>query len=311
MVARGASRPEPNAGERWVEHTVRQYEQGWTVAEVLERSLHLPRNTVRQLGKRRAIRVNRRPAGLGTRLAVGDVLLTRPEGEHDAGLDAVEIPLDIVHEDDALLVVNKPPFLLVHPTRPDQRHTLVNALVAHYRRLGSSARPHPVHRLDRDTSGLVLIARTPDAHTRLHAQIEARTLRREYLAVVAGHMNADEGVVDAPLGPHPTQGPLRAVRADGDPARTYYRVIERLRGATLVALRLETGRTHQIRVHMAHLGHPLLGDRQYGRRAVGAIGRQALHAERLSFEHPATREALTLRAPLPADLNALLIALRG
>jgi 23S rRNA pseudouridine1911/1915/1917 synthase len=290
---------------------VRQYDDGRRIDEVLTRSLALDRQALRRLDRTRALRLNRRPATLRERVRVGDVVAWSLAETEYVGLDAVEMPLDIRLEDDWLLVVNKAPYLLVHPTVPEQRHTLVNGLTHHFQRQGRHVKVHPVHRLDRDTSGLVLIARTPEAHARLSRQLGSRALKREYRAVVHGEVRDEHGTMDAPIGPHPAQKPLRAVRPDGDAARTHYRVLERLTGATLLALELESGRTHQIRVHMAHLGHPLLGDRQYGRRGLTRIGRQALHAARLRFDHPATGVEVQVEAALPADVRALLATLRA
>jgi 23S rRNA pseudouridine1911/1915/1917 synthase len=298
-------RPEPP-----VEHTVRPYEAGRTVEEILERSLLLPRREIQRLGQGRGIRLNRRPARLTDTVAHADVVTVLPGDAHPSGIEPFAMELRVVHEDDSVLVIDKPPFLLVHPTEPGQAHTLVNAIAHRYREQRIDARIHPVHRLDRDTSGLVLIARTPAAHRHLGQQLTARELKREYLAVVDGAVPDDAGTIDAPIGRNPAQPVLRAVRGDGEEARTHFRVTERFPGATLVSLELDTGRTHQIRVHMAHLGYPLIGDRQYGRRGQKRIARQALHAARIGFRHPATGERVVYEAPLPDDMVRLCAELR-
>jgi 23S rRNA pseudouridine1911/1915/1917 synthase len=300
----------PGAPPLALEYTVRPYEAGWTLADILERSLLLPRREIRRLAEGRALRLNRRTVGLTDTVAHADVVTVLPGETHASGLEPLAMELRVVHEDESLMVIDKPPFLLVHPTEPGQTHTLVNAVAHHYRQHRIDARIHPVHRLDRDTSGMVLIARTPAAHTHLGAQLATRELKREYLALVDGVLAEDAGTVDAPIGRNSSQPVLRAVRPDGDPARTHFRVEERFPGATLVRLHLETGRTHQIRVHMGHLGHPLLGDRQYGRRGVNRIGRQALHAARIAFRHPATGEPVVYEAPLPDDMVRLRAELR-
>jgi 23S rRNA pseudouridine1911/1915/1917 synthase len=292
------------------EHRVRSYESGWSVEKVLSRSLDFPAREIERLAKQRAIRVNRGTASLSDRVEVGDLVTIRPDSVDGSGIEPADIPLVIVHEDADLLVIDKPPYLVVHPARPDQRHTLVNAIAHHYLETGVDARVHPVHRLDQNTSGLVLVAKSPDAHTRLGDQLQRRELRREYLAFAWGVIEAEAGAVDLPIGPHPTQSVLRAVRTDGDPAVTRFSVVERFPAATLMRLDLETGRTHQIRVHMAHLGHPLLGDRQYGRRGLKLVRRQALHAFRLSFRHPRANQPLVFEAPLPVDLESLRLTLR-
>jgi RluA family pseudouridine synthase len=229
----------------------------------------------------------------------------------EAGLTPVAMPLSVVHEDDDVLVLDKPPFVLVHPTQPEQTQTLSHGVAHHFAERGLMAKVRPVHRIDRDTSGLVLFANSAVAHARLDAQLREGSLQRAYQALVDGVMKDDEGEIDAPIGRDPRHPHLRAVRRDGEPARTRFHVLERLPRATLLELELETGRTHQIRVHMAHAGHPVLGDRQYGRAGTGMIKRQALHASRLSFDHPATGAGMTFDAPLPEDIAALLERLRA
>jgi 23S rRNA pseudouridine1911/1915/1917 synthase len=220
--------------------------------------------------------------------------------------------LAIVHEDDWLLVVDKPPGLVVHPGHGNQAGTLANALVHHAPQLAAVPRAGIVHRLDKDTSGLLVVAKTPEGQTDLVRQLAARTVTREYLALVHGAVTA-AGEVDAPIGRHRTARTRMAVSARGRPARTRYRVLERFPGATLLAVTLDTGRTHQIRVHMQAIGHPLVGDPTYGRRGRGPLAgfpRQALHAVRLALVHPATRRECEWRSPPPADLRAALERLR-
>jgi 23S rRNA pseudouridine1911/1915/1917 synthase len=297
----------PGGTPEWREHSVRPYEDGWTVEAVLTDSLLLPRREVLRLTRDRALRLNRRSATLRDVVRHADTLRLRTGASPTAsGLEPAEIDLRVVHEDDAVLLLDKPPFLRVHPSEPGQRHTLVNGVAAYYARRGAATRIHLVHRLDRDTSGLILLAKTSDAHRRLAEQLERRGLRRTYIAVASGEIAEERGIIDAPIGINPTQRVLRAVRADGEPARTGFRVLRRLSSATLVELELETGRTHQIRVHLAHLGHPLVGDRQYGRRGNRLIGRQALHAARLRFGHPTTDAPSDYEAPLPDDMRSLI-----
>ena len=213
------------------------------------------------------------------------------------------MPLEVVYEDEDVLALNKAPFLLVHPVAPHHRETLVHGVTFHFLAQGLHARVRPVHRLDRDTSGILLIAKSAFAHQILDRQIRERTMRREYLALVAGEVEAEEGLIDAAIGRVRDDASLREVKAaGGDPARTRFRVVERYFGATLVELELETGRTHQIRVHMSYLGHPLLGDLRYGGPVVHGLERQALHAGRLTFEHPTSGERIVLEVPLPDDL---------
>jgi RluA family pseudouridine synthase len=219
--------------------------------------------------------------------------------------------LDIVYEDGDLLVANKPPFVLVHPTMAEHRSTLAHGIAFHLQEQGLRTRVRPVHRIDRDTSGLVLFAKSGFAHQRLDRQLRERTLEREYLALVHGALPEESGVVDLPIGrDKQLHSQLRVVRSGGEPAVTRYGVVERLEGATLVRLAMETGRTHQIRVHMAHLGYPVLGDRQYGRQGLSLIKRQALHASRLAFHHPSSGEPVSCEAPLPEDMAGLRELLR-
>jgi 23S rRNA pseudouridine1911/1915/1917 synthase len=242
--------------------------------------------------------------------------------EREIGAEPEAIDLEIVHEDADVIVVAKPPGLVVHPGAGNRAGTMQNALLHHDPGLANIPRGGIVHRLDKDTSGLLVVARSMRAHTALVEQLSARDMHRQYLAIVYGAMVAG-GRVDEPIGRHPRDRLKQAVREDGREAITHYRVRERFRAMTLVECRLETGRTHQIRVHMAHVRHPLVGDSQYGgllrlpkgaspalAEALRGFRRQALHAERLEFVHPATGEPVAFEAPLPADMQALLAALR-
>jgi 23S rRNA pseudouridine1911/1915/1917 synthase len=223
--------------------------------------------------------------------------------------------LAIVHEDADILVVDKPAGLVVHPGSGNRRGTLLNALLHHLPGNAALPRAGIVHRLDKDTTGLMVVAKTPAAQTDLVRQLAARSVRREYLALVRGTVGAD-GEVEAPIGRHPVARTRMAVVARGKPARTRYRVLERHADATLLECSLDTGRTHQIRVHMASIGHPLVGDPAYGAKRASGVAvlddfpRQALHAARLALVHPRTGAACEWRAPMPPDFAALLDAIR-
>lgn len=235
---------------------------------------------------------------------------------------AEAIPLQIVYEDKSLLVINKPAGLVVHPAAGNRSGTLLNALLHHAPELANIPRAGIVHRLDKDTSGLLVIARNLKAQKSLVEQLQARTVSRQYLAVVNGMLTAG-GTVDAPIGRHPSHRTRMAVVASGRPAVSHYRVVERFRAHTLIRVSLETGRTHQIRVHMLHIQHPLVGDPEYAGRAripPGASAtllatlrdfkRQALHAEQLALIHPRSGKEVAWEQPMPADMQQLLAALR-
>ncbi len=243
---------------------------------------------------------------------------TLPE---DTRAVAQPIPLVLVHEDKHLIVVDKPAGLVVHPGAGNPDQTLQNALLALDPGLAALPRAGIVHRLDKDTSGLLVVARTLPAHTALVRMLGDREVHREYEAICRGVMTAG-GTVDAPIERHPTDRVRMAVRDGGRESVTHYRVIRRYEGYTHVRVQLETGRTHQIRVHLAHAGYPIVGDRVYGgrltlpkgasealRQALRDFPRQALHAARLQFDHPVTGKPIECRSPLPADMLALLEAL--
>ena len=225
---------------------------------------------------------------------------------------AEDVPLTIVHEDEALIVVDKPAGLVVHPGSGNWSGTMLNGLLAHDPSLAAVPRAGIVHRLDKDTTGLLVVARTIEAQTDLVRQMQARTVRREYLALVTGQVTRD-GLVDAPIGRHPRERTLMAIIPAGKPALTHYSIIRRYEGCTLLRCRLETGRTHQIRVHLTSIGHSLVGDPVYQSRlavtSTAVFGRQALHAERLGLRHPSTGRDVSWKAPLPPDFAELLKSL--
>ncbi len=253
------------------------------------------------------------------RLAGGERIdLDIPEADEVEGLTPEDMPLKVVHEDSSLIVLDKPAGLVVHPAAGNWSGTLLNGLLFRYPELSALPRAGIVHRLDKDTSGLMVVARTLAAHKRLVAALEARAVHREYRALVEGQLVAG-GTVDAPIGRHPVDRKRMAVVSGGKEAVTHYRIAERYAAHTLLAVRLETGRTHQIRVHMAHIRHPVVGDPVYGGRprppreatpglldALTNLRRQALHAARLAFDHPASGAPVVWEAPLPDDFAGLL-----
>lgn len=248
-----------------------------------------------------------------TSLHVGDCLTLQIPPAVEIDLAPAAIPLDILYEDSELLVVNKPKGMVVHPSAGHTSETLVNALLAHCPHLsgiGGEQRPGIVHRLDKDTSGAIAIAKTDRAHQALQTQIQAKTARREYLGVVYGRPSESEGEVDAPIGRHPVDRKKMAVvtAEKGRHAATYWYVKEPLGNYTYLKFLLATGRTHQIRVHMAHIGHPLVGDELYccSRTTPVKLTGQALHAWRLSFAHPISGQWIETEAPLPEEFRRLL-----
>lgn len=249
----------------------------------------------------------RRPVTGGER-----VVLVPPPIPTAASPQAQRMPLKIVHEDRDILVIDKPAGLVVHPGAGQPDRTLLNALLAHAPQLAAVPRAGIVHRLDKDTSGLLVVAKSVEAQADLVKQLAERSVRRVYLAVVQGDPPAS-GIIDAPIGRDPRSRVRMAVQHRGKPARTAFRVVERFGHAALVECRLESGRTHQIRVHLQHIRHPLVGDAVYrrGTRHGLAFPRQALHAAELTLKHPGTQQPMTWRSPLPRDLKRLLVSLRS
>ena len=265
-----------------------------------------------------AVRVNGLAAKARDVVVMGQAATVEARLPEQTGIAAQEMPLDIVHQDAALLVINKAPGVVVHPGAGNREHTLQNALLAHDPKLKRVPRAGLVHRIDKDTSGLLVVARTLESQTELVNMLAAHEIEREYLALCTGLMTGG-GTVDEPIGRHRTQRIKMAVRRDGRAAVTHYRIEKKYRAHTLARVRLETGRTHQIRVHLAHVGYPIVGDPVYGGRrrlpagatpalkaALEGFRRQALHAERLSFTHPRSGKPVSYHAPLPADLRELL-----
>ena len=275
----------------------------------------LTRSQATRLIESSEVAVNGRAVGKSYKLAGGeDIAVTLPEPEP---VEAVpqDIPLDVVYEDADVIVVNKPSGMVVHPAPGHPDGTLVNALLYHcagtLSGIGGALRPGIVHRIDRDTSGLIIAAKNDAAHQYLSAQLADHTLARTYECIVVGALREDRGTVDAPIARHPTDRKRMAVVAGGREAVTHWEVIARYPGYTHVRCRLETGRTHQIRVHMAYIGHPILGDTVYGaKKEVPGLTGQCLHAVGLRFLHPRTHEIVELSCPLPEEFTRMLQKIR-
>ena len=265
-----------------------------------------PRSRVAAAHKAGHVRVNGVAAKPSAPLHDGDVVEYVVEARAPLVVEAQELPLEIVFEDEDILVIDKPAGMVTHPAHGAVDGTLVNALLAHLPQLpGERIRAGLIHRLDRDTSGLLVVAKTPDALATLGRAMQARYIRREYLALVTGVPEHAEGTIDGPIGRDPSNRLRFAIQADGKPAVTHFTVRERLKNAAELVLRLETGRTHQIRVHLAAIGHPVLNDPVYGRtNSRFALPGQALHAWRLSLKHPRTKEHLQFEVEPPPEYLA-------
>lgn len=254
------------------------------------------------------VTVNGQPVKPKYKVQAGDkISLVKPEPQ-SLELTPENIPLDIVYEDDDVIVVNKPQGMVVHPAPGHPDHTLVNALLYHspLSTINGTFRPGIVHRIDKDTSGLLMVAKNDLAHQSLAEQLRNKTNKREYLALVYGQIKEDEGTIDAPLGRNPQDRKKQAVVKDGRHAVTHFKVVKRYDNFTLVKCILETGRTHQIRVHMKYIGHPLVGDPLYGPRKVIGKNGQFLHAALLGFKHPRTGEEMVFEAPPPENFQKML-----
>jgi len=275
----------------------------------------LSRSQLKKLIQQQKVLVDHQPAKPSTALKAGDLVTVHLPAPEPGEIPAETIPLDIIFEDDDLIVVNKPAGMVVHPGQGHSTGTLVNALLARYPDLAALVqsdeavvnRPGLVHRLDRDTSGLMIVARHATALSRLQQQFKSRKVEKIYLALIFGRPEAPEGIIDVPLGRDPRHRQKIAPRLEGKPARTHYRLVKAFHDYSLLEVKLETGRTHQIRVHLAWLKYPVVGDTVYGRRRnLLGLERQFLHAWRLGFQHPRSQTWMAFEAPLPDDLQTIL-----
>ena len=276
----------------------------------------LTRSAAARLIEGGLVTVDGKPAGKSARLTGGEtVSVTLPQAEEPEARPQ-DIPLEVDYEDADVIVVNKPVGMVVHPAPGHPDGTLVNALLHHcagsLSGIGGQLRPGIVHRIDRDTSGLIIAAKNDAAHACLAAQLSGHTLARTYECLAVGNFKEDSGTVDAPIGRHRTDRKKMAVVPDGRRAVTHWEVIARYQGVTHLRCRLETGRTHQIRVHLAYIGHPILGDTVYGaKKPVPGLTGQCLHATGLQFLHPSTGEKITLTCPLPEEFTKMLKKLQS
>ena len=280
----------------------------------LSGSIGLSRSQIDKLIKGGLVKINNQPAKQGHRVKTDDRIYVKVPEVKEITAKAEPIPLDIVYEDRDIIVINKPRGIVVHPAAGNIEGTLVNALLYHCKDLsgiGGKVRPGVVHRLDKDTSGLMVFAKNDEAHTGLSRQIKDRKMKKIYQAIVHGEVKNEKGEIDAPLGRHPVQRKKMAVVSSSNlksrDALTYYKVIERFSGFTLLELDLKTGRTHQIRVHLSYIGHPVVGDTTYSRKKdeFGITG-QMLHAKTLGFNHPVTGKYMEFNSELPDDMKKVL-----
>ena len=301
-----------------IREKVEAQDAGARLDQFLAGRTELTRSRVLQLIEQGCVRVDGAASGkAGLKLRAGQEVEMEVPSAKPAQVEAQDIPLSILYQDADIAVVDKPCGMVVHPAAGNEDGTLVNALLYHLDGLsgiGGEMRPGIVHRLDKDTSGLLIVAKNDMAHQGLAEQIQAHSFTREYRAIVYGNVKEDQGTVDQPIGRHPVERKKMAVLPQSPAARravTHYVVEERLKGFTYLRLRLETGRTHQIRVHMAYLGHPVAGDPVYGpKKVLTFLQGQCLHAGKIGFVHPRTGEYLEFTAPLPAYFSDFLEKLR-
>lgn len=293
----------------WLVTHLRAADEAIPVGNLLREAWKLPRKQVHLLFQYKDVLLDGEPVAQHATGREGQELRLRMCQPEPLGLDPASTPLDVLYEDDHLLIVNKPAGLLLHPTEPHHHLTLDHLVAGHFFRTGLQAKVRHVHRLDQDTSGVVLYAKHPWASALLDELLRERKIKRLYFAFVHGKMTRESGKISEPIGKDRNHATRRRVTPNGDPAVTHYQVKERYRLATQVECRLETGRTHQIRVHLSYIGHPLLGDELYGGKR-DLIDRQALHGAILRFEHPFGGQLIEVTAPLPAELQALEKSLR-
>jgi 23S rRNA pseudouridine1911/1915/1917 synthase len=294
------------------QYTVHTDHQGMVLEHYLRQVLSVSGRSLQRLTRKKAIRLNGKPAYLQSKLKAGDRIRIYELVDRGFGVVPEPGPLSILYEDEAIVILNKPPFQLVHPTGHTTTGTLANYLAYYFQESGTVHTIRPLHRLDRDTSGCVVFAKQADIQHHLEQQLQTGEFKREYLAMVEGTILTTTGMIQAAIGNHPTLPNRRAIVADelGEQAITHYEVLDACSQATLLKLSLETGRTHQIRLHTAHIGHPIIGDRMYGMRSAW-IDRQALHAYAVQLMHPHTRRPIRVLAPLPEDMQALWKRLSG
>ena len=292
-------------------HKVLPEDDGMEVREIMRKHFDFSARLRNKIKREKLVALNGETTPGWIRVRAGDVVrISLPD--ESSGFEPQNIPLFPVFEDSDLLVLNKQPGITVHPTRGHPSGTVANALMHYMQQTGEAFKIRFVNRLDMDTSGLLVVAKNAYCQNDYTRQMRENAVEKRYVAIVKGLVESDAGVIDLPIGRPDPEHVRRGVMEDGAPSVTHYKVLQRFpaSGYSLVELLLETGRTHQIRVHMSHIGHPVLGDRLYGGENVLLMERQALHAAKLAFTHPMTKERLALEAPLPEDIKKALAKLR-
>ena len=272
-----------------------------TVKGILSENLNFSRRLSKRLELSDKIFINGNAVRLNKKIIVGDILTVEFDEEEDE-YNAVNISIDIVYEDSDLLVVNKPPYIVVHPTKSHQDNTIANGVAYYFKEKDIKRKVRLVNRLDMNTSGIVIIAKNPYAHNELARQMKANTVDKYYYAIAEGIIENDEGTINEPITRLNPEDIIRIVHPDGKECITHFKVEKRFNNMTLVRLKLETGRTHQIRVHLKHIGHAIVGDTLYGKES-DLIKRQALHCHEMKFHQPLTNEEITITCPLPEDMR--------
>lgn len=292
-----------------IEYRVTNDNDNQKVSQILKNHLKFSRGEIRRIKRCAGLMVNDQTVRLNSLVKEGDLIRVNFQDDDDQPVIPQDIPLNILFEDEHILVVNKPFNMLVHPLSYHVLNTLANGVIYHWQLQGHNSKFRSVSRLDKDTSGVILIAKSSYICHQLSEQMKNGMCRREYLAVVHNRITMDSGIIDFPIGRLYDDSLIFGVTSQGKEAITHFTVIQRFASGSLVKLRLETGRTHQIRVHMRHFGHPLMGDDLYG-GSLDLIHRQALHSWHLEFNHPVTKEHMQLEAPLPADMTSLIHKLK-
>lgn len=284
-------------------HKVTTEDEGLELREIMREHFDFSARLRNKIKREKLVMVNGVSTPGWKKPSVGDeIKITLPDEK--SGFEPQNIPLNIVYEDDDLMIINKQPGLIVHPTKGHPSGTVANALMYYMEQTGKPFKIRFVNRLDMDTSGLLVVAKNSYTQNDYTKQMKENTVEKRYKAIVKGIVESDEGTIDLPIGRPDPDHVRRGVMEDGAPSVTHYKVLDRYKGYSLVELLLETGRTHQIRVHMSHIGHPVLGDWLYEGLNVNLIERQALHAASLTFTHPMTKERVTFNAPLPDDIQS-------